>query len=128
MLQTSECVEECASDLPVGVSIRGLRKVFPAADAHSKPVVAVNSLNLDLHEGQIFSLLGHNGAGKTTTMSMLVGFTAPTNGDALIQVYLHSSPNQLLLLNDPELLGNLEYEREKTNVINSTQVRSMSST
>ena len=34
---------------------------------------AVNSMNLDLYEGNITVFLGHNGAGKTTTMFMLTG-------------------------------------------------------
>ena len=36
-----------------------------------KDKVAVNSLNLTIKKGQLFSLLGTNGAGKTTTIKML---------------------------------------------------------
>jgi hypothetical protein len=43
------------------VSIRGLRKEFPTPDGVR---VAVDSIDLDMFEGQIFVLLGHNGAGK----------------------------------------------------------------
>ena len=35
--------------------------------------LAVDSLNLNMYEGQITALLGHNGAGKTTTISILTG-------------------------------------------------------
>ena len=35
---------------------------------------------MNIHEGEVFVLLGHNGAGKTTTISMLTGLTAPTSG------------------------------------------------
>jgi ABC-2 type transport system ATP-binding protein len=42
--------------------------------------VAVDSLNLQLPEGEVFGLLGPNGAGKTTTILMLMGFSEPTSG------------------------------------------------
>ena len=37
--------------------------------------VAVNHLNLSIHQGEVFGLLGPNGAGKTTTILMLLGLT-----------------------------------------------------
>lgn len=51
---------------------------------------AVEDLNLDIYEGQIFALLGHNGAGKTTTMSMMAGLISPTSGDMCINKYFLS--------------------------------------
>lgn len=45
---------------------------------------AVNSLNLSIEEGELFSLLGVNGAGKTTTIKMLSCILQPTSGDALL--------------------------------------------
>lgn len=45
---------------------------------------AVNALDLEIYEGEIFGLLGVNGAGKTTTIRMLTGLSAPTDGEALI--------------------------------------------
>jgi ABC-2 type transport system ATP-binding protein len=44
----------------------------------------VDSLNLNVAEGQIFGFLGPNGAGKTTTILMLMGLTQPTKGEAFI--------------------------------------------
>jgi ABC-2 type transport system ATP-binding protein len=41
---------------------------------------AVDGLNLDVAEGEIFGLVGPDGAGKTTTMRMLTGIMAPTAG------------------------------------------------
>ncbi|HVB71617.1 MAG TPA: ABC transporter ATP-binding protein [Acidimicrobiales bacterium] len=43
-------------------------------------VVAVDDLNLDVLEGEFFSLLGPSGCGKTTTLRMLGGFEEPTSG------------------------------------------------
>ncbi len=42
--------------------------------------VAVNHLNLQIQEGEIFGFLGPNGAGKTTTLLMFLGLTEPTSG------------------------------------------------
>ncbi len=45
---------------------------------------AVDSLDLTVHAGEIFSLLGTNGAGKTTTVKMLSTLTKKNGGDAEI--------------------------------------------
>ena len=52
-----------------------------------KNLTAVNKLNLEIHQGELFSLLGVNGAGKTTTIKMLTCITKPTAGDAFIGGY-----------------------------------------
>ena len=49
-----------------------------------KDTIAVNNLNLQIKEGELFSLLGVNGAGKTTTIKMLSCLTQPTSGDAFL--------------------------------------------
>lgn len=47
-----------------------------------KAVTAVDGLDLEVREGELFALLGVNGAGKTTTIKMLSCLTKPTAGDA----------------------------------------------
>jgi ABC-2 type transport system ATP-binding protein len=47
-------------------------------------VLAVDHIDLEVSEGEIFGLLGPNGAGKTTTIRMLTGQTRPTSGVATI--------------------------------------------
>ena len=49
-----------------------------------KDVVAVDSLSLEVGEGELLSLLGVNGAGKSTTIKMLSCLVAPTEGDAFV--------------------------------------------
>ena len=49
-----------------------------------KNVTAVEDLNLQVRQGELFSLLGVNGAGKTTTIKMLSCLTQPTSGDAFL--------------------------------------------
>jgi len=51
-------------------------------------VVANNGINMELHEGEILSLLGENGSGKTTLMNMLSGIYFPDEG----QIYIHDQP------------------------------------
>ncbi len=46
--------------------------------------VAVEDLNLDVGEGEVFGFLGPNGAGKTTTVRLLVGLIAPSSGTATV--------------------------------------------
>ena len=59
------------------IKIDGLTKKY-------KDVVAVDTLSLSVHKGELFSLLGVNGAGKTTTIKMLSCLTQPTSGDAFL--------------------------------------------
>ena len=52
-----------------------------------KNITAVDKLDLEIREGELFSLLGVNGAGKTTTLKMLSCLTMPTYGDAFVGGY-----------------------------------------
>ncbi len=45
---------------------------------------AVDALDLDIEEGEIFGLLGPNGAGKTTAISMMCGVVTPSRGSARV--------------------------------------------
>lgn len=49
-----------------------------------KDKTAVDNLNLEIKEGELFCLLGVNGAGKSTTIKMLSCLLTPTKGDALL--------------------------------------------
>ncbi len=60
------------------IVIKGLCKRYGGREA-------VRGLDLSVHRGELFSLLGVNGAGKTTTVRMLSGLIAPTAGDAWIE-------------------------------------------
>ncbi len=50
-------------------------------------ITAVDKLNLEIQQGELFSLLGVNGAGKTTTIKLLSCLTKPTSGDAAVGGY-----------------------------------------
>lgn len=67
-----------------------------------KDKIAVDALDLNIDQGELFALLGVNGAGKTTTIKMLSCLTTPTSGDAV-------------LLGD-SILSNPEAVKEKINL------------
>ena len=59
-----------------------------------KEITAVDDLNLEIRNGELFSLLGVNGAGKTTTIKMLSSLALPPKGDAVVSgESIISSPN-----------------------------------
>ncbi len=62
------------------VETKGLTKTYG-------DLVAVNQLDLQVEEGEIFGFLGPNGAGKTTTILMLLGLSQPTSGSATVSGY-----------------------------------------
>ena len=59
------------------VSVRGLRKRYG-------DIVAVDGVDLDIKEGEVFALLGPNGAGKTTTVEILEGYRSRDGGEVRV--------------------------------------------
>ncbi len=49
------------------------------------PVTAVNGIDLEVRDGEFFSMLGPSGSGKTTTLRMIAGFELPSEGRILLQ-------------------------------------------
>ena len=56
---------------------------FVAGDG-TFPVVAVAGVDLDVYDGEFFSMLGPSGSGKTTTLRMIAGFELPSEGRILL--------------------------------------------
>ena len=67
---------------PPAIQLVGLRKSFGAGEHE---VVAVDSVDLSIGEGEFFSLLGPSGSGKTTVLRMIAGFESPSAGAILLQ-------------------------------------------
>lgn len=67
----------------VVVETRSLTKVYRDFWGRKKKT-ALNALDLKIHRGEIFGLLGPNGSGKTTTIKLLLGLLFPTSGDAFV--------------------------------------------
>ena len=59
------------------IELSGVVKEF---HARGEVVTAVAGIDLDIREGEFFSLLGPSGCGKTTTLRMIAGFEEPTEG------------------------------------------------
>lgn len=69
--------------MALAIKTEGLTKTYKGL-GKSHRVVAVDHLNLEVEEGQIFGFLGPNGAGKTTTIKMLLGLIFPSEGQAWV--------------------------------------------
>ena len=67
----TESASRVASD-PV-IRVQGLRKTYG-------PTVAVDDVSFEVHEGEIFGLIGPNGAGETTTMECVEGLRERDGG------------------------------------------------
>ena len=75
------------------LSVKNLNKIY---SKKSKPINALNDLNLDVQEGEIFGLLGPNGAGKTTFINILAGTTIKTSGKVNVWGFdLDKNPRQV---------------------------------
>ena len=83
---------------PTLLSVRSASKRFG-------DVVALETVDLDIHEGEIIGLVGSNGAGKTTLLRLLSGVYRPTEGDVLLADGTH-----------------VEHGREQLGVVPETQV------
>jgi len=65
------------------IRTEGLCKVFKG-DKKNTEIHAVERLDLEIQQGEVFGFLGPNGAGKTTTVRMLCALIAPTTGRAWV--------------------------------------------
>jgi len=69
------------------IEVRGLTKRYDK-------LLAVNGIDFDVKDGEIFGFLGPNGAGKTTTTTMLTTFLEPTAGT--VRIYGYDLPRESL--------------------------------
>lgn len=98
----------------IAIEIKGLTKKY-------KEKVAVDSLNLNINQGELFALLGTNGAGKTTTIKMLSTLILPTSGDVTVEGYdikketmkikeiINVSPQETAIAPNLTVLENLKF-------------------
>ncbi len=75
------------------IRTENLTKVFQQGKKQP-PITAVDSLSLDVAEGEVFGFLGPNGAGKTTTVRMLCSLIGPSAGCAWIGSYQTGQDDQ----------------------------------
>jgi ABC-2 type transport system ATP-binding protein len=65
------------------IEVSGLRKEYRSSFGKGR-ITALDGIDFQVQEGELFGLLGPNGAGKTTTVKILLGLTHPTQGQARI--------------------------------------------
>ncbi|MDE6608371.1 MAG: ATP-binding cassette domain-containing protein [Lachnospiraceae bacterium] len=66
------------------------RKVF-----NHKTLYALNGINMEIHQGDIYGFVGKNGAGKTTLIRILAGLVTPTKGE--IELFGERNPKTLYI-------------------------------
>jgi NitT/TauT family transport system ATP-binding protein len=73
---TSKVAPASASAAPL-VTLRGVRKAFKSG------TVAIESVDLDVHDGEFLSLLGPSGCGKSTVLRLIAGLTSASDGEII---------------------------------------------
>lgn len=76
----------------IALELKNLTKTFGA----QSEVLAVDDINLKIHQGEFITLLGPSGCGKTTTLRLIAGFEFPTSGQVILdgQEINDTSPNK----------------------------------
>jgi putative spermidine/putrescine transport system ATP-binding protein len=74
--ETSAAADD-SGPIPAAVRLESVEK-------HYGDVVAVAGIDLEVRDGEFFSMLGPSGSGKTTTLRMIAGFELPTGGRILL--------------------------------------------
>ena len=76
------------------LKVEKLTKIY--YEKSSNKIKALNNLNLEVKEGEIFGLLGPNGAGKTTFLNILAGTVIKNSGSVNVWGYdLDQNPRQV---------------------------------
>ncbi|MBO6485330.1 MAG: ABC transporter ATP-binding protein [Pelagibacteraceae bacterium] len=80
----------------IALSAGNLTKIYSKNNSLDKSVLALNKLNLEIKQGEIFGLLGPNGAGKTTFINILGGTVIKTSGKVELWGFdLDNNPRQV---------------------------------
>src|SRR5947199_10559702 len=66
------------------IETQNLTKEYPHGFLHLKRKTSLESLTMQVQDGEVFGFLGPNGAGKSTTIKLLMGIIFPTSGSAKI--------------------------------------------
>jgi len=80
----------------IALSAENLNKIYSKNNTSNKSILALNKLNLEVKQGEIFGLLGPNGAGKTTFINILGGTVMKTSGKVNLWGFdLDDNPRQV---------------------------------
>ena len=73
------------------ISVRGLTRYFG-------DLCAVDGLDMDIPEGQVYRFLGPNGSGKTTALRMMCGLLEPSAGDIEVLGMTVPAPDRIVVI------------------------------
>ena len=80
----------------IALSAKNLTKVYQKIKGSNNSTLALNKLNLEVTQGEVFGLLGPNGAGKTTFINILGGLVVKTSGTVNVWGFdLDNNPRQV---------------------------------
>jgi len=80
----------------IALSAENLTKIYSKNNTSNESILALNKLNLEVKQGEIFGLLGPNGAGKTTFINILGGTVMKTSGKVCLWGFdLDTNPRQV---------------------------------
>ena len=103
---------------PAFIEVRDVSRHYPARDG--KPVLALDTISLDVAGGEFVAVVGPSGCGKSTLLSIVAGLLAPTRGEVRVQDRLVTEPytnigivfQSDLLLDWRTVLGNVLFQLE----------------
>jgi len=95
MVMESAVLAKEFSSRSSSVEFKNITKKFASHDGTGE-FIAVNSIDLEIKDGELTTLLGPSGCGKTTTLRMLAGFENPTSGEILLggDSVINTPPNK----------------------------------
>jgi len=75
------------------ISFRGVSKTYRGARSDAPSTLALDSLDLDIAKGRIFSIVGPTGCGKSTVLNLIAGFETPSTGSVEVEGVSVAAPN-----------------------------------
>ena len=74
------------------IKVSNLRKEYPNPEGH---LVALNGVDFDINDGEIFGIIGKSGAGKTTLLRIMSQLEAPNDGEVIIDDVVIATKNKV---------------------------------
>ena len=79
------------NDKPPIIDVQNVKKTFKRVD--HQDLLVLDNINLELHEGEIITLLGKSGSGKSTLLRIIAGLIKPSSGDVIYPGYFPEHPS-----------------------------------
>lgn len=88
------------------IEVSEVSKVYPSQVKGGKPLVAVDTVNLAVQDGEFVTVVGPSGCGKTTLLNLLAGFEQPNRGEIRLDgsPVVRPGPERAVVFQQPSLL------------------------